>query len=311
MKEGFDDLKRDCQRRKLEIPKTDYETHKLTQLLCNLASRKGCWYKKCDETLAEHLPLREHHRALITHSLFVTLTGSIVARALEEATYQSTKSRTGRPLDLLCDRYFVRRLLCHDSSKTSDIEAAAYSGIMAVFMEKEVIANGNDALARTHEKASNAATVTTPLAKGDDKMAPILTAMANHGFTHHYEKNDHHPEYYKDGPVSEIPLIEAIIDGLACIMERVHAHSSVAEWIGMFNVDRFKKQPDNLRLATGVLNHLKTYITDAEYQDMLQLRKIIAGLIGVSVKWGVVKTTKQCGHDCVRSDDPELLDHFK
>ncbi|KAK2814241.1 hypothetical protein Q5P01_000688 [Channa striata] len=91
------------------------------------------------ERFGERLPLREHHRAFLTHNAFVTMIGAVVARALEQATRERAtaalqlksdkKVRADDPevleltLDLLADRYYVRNIVCHDSSKTSALEA--------------------------------------------------------------------------------------------------------------------------------------------------------------------------------------------
>lgn len=312
MNEHLHTLKNECRRRKLEIPKTDYATANITQLLCNLASRdkktNKHWIQSCDDTLALCLPLREHHRALISHSLFVTMTGSVVARALEEATYQERKAGD-RPLDLLCDRYFVRNLLCHDSSKTSIVEASAYSGIMAVFMEKEEIAKGDKNLEAVHKAAAK--DFSPQSAASQDEMGPILTSMANFGFKHHYETNNHHLEYYKGEAMADCSVIEAIIDGLACVLERDGTHSTAQDWIDKFYVNKFRN-PRNLRLAKGVISALKTHITKEEYQDLIMFRTLVARVIGASTKWGFVQTTAEvCGHECTFADDRDLQSYFK
>ncbi|KAM7406642.1 hypothetical protein PAMP_001009 [Pampus punctatissimus] len=66
--------------------------------------------------------------------MFVTMIGAVVARALEQGTWDCEDT-----LDLLANRHFVRRITCHDSSKTSTVEAVAYLGIMAVHLEKEAL----------------------------------------------------------------------------------------------------------------------------------------------------------------------------
>lgn len=107
------------------LPETRYSTHKLVRTLCT-AAENNTWNDKCEKALVDHLPVREHHKAFLSHNMYVTMIGTLVARALEQATYH-----TDNPLDLLADRYYVRQIASHDSSKTSKMEASAYSGIIA------------------------------------------------------------------------------------------------------------------------------------------------------------------------------------
>ncbi|KAI4797398.1 hypothetical protein KUCAC02_025127 [Chaenocephalus aceratus] len=170
---------------KIEVPVTQYATSKLVTSLCS-AANANVWSPECEKALAENLPLREHNRAFLSHNMFVTIIGALVARALEQATRDCEKS-----LDLLADRYYVRSITCHDSSKTSAIEAAAYSGLMAVHMEKEaLIANEKKRLKfnkRNGSKQSEEEAKACSLARLYTDTDAITTDMANFGFKHHYE----------------------------------------------------------------------------------------------------------------------------
>lgn len=275
----FEELKNACKRRKLNIPETKYPTHKLVHLLSTLAQRsdkKDTWDDKCEEILATQLPLREHHRALISHSVMVTVIGAIAARALEEATWRNCS----RPLDLLADRYYIRDILCHDSSKTSAVEAAAYSGIMAVHMELKEIGDGVNAQAATAHR--------------DVDIPQVLTSMANVGFKHHYEHNKHHVEYYNGEEMSDMSVIEAIVDGLACVFERSKDHKNVADWIGMYRTDKFRNHKRNKALADNVLKILAQYVTGYDYEQLMQLRGVLFNVVGESTPWSYVKMDACC-----------------
>ena len=93
-----------CNKRKLKIvlPVTPHTTSKLVHVLCSAAGA-NVWPDECEEALRACLPLREHHKALLSHTMFVTMIGTLVARALEQDTRKS-----GNTLDLLADRYHGR-----------------------------------------------------------------------------------------------------------------------------------------------------------------------------------------------------------
>lgn len=152
--------------------------------------------------------------------MFVTVIGAMVARALEQATRGCEDT-----LDLLADRYYVRSIACHDSSKTSAIEAAAYASIMAL----AVNARKRHQLNKRHgSNQTKDETKACSLDKFSDTDA-VTTTMANLGFKHHCEKNPHHPEYFPGGEMDDMNLVEAIVNGLACIFERNKDHTLLAE----------------------------------------------------------------------------------
>lgn len=138
--------------------------------------------------------------------MFVTMIRAVVARALQEATAHSKLT-----LNLLADRYYVRNILCHDSSKTSPVEASAYSGIFAVHLEMEYMEQCNKRARSKGVKSlddhvsprTKDATLGTMYAKSGD----ILTTMANLGFKHHYENNSHHIEHFEGGAMDELNLV--------------------------------------------------------------------------------------------------------
>lgn len=239
------------------------------------------------------LPLREHHKAFLSHNMFVTVIGAVVARALEQATRTCEDT-----LDLLADRYYVRSIACHDSSKTSAIEAAAYSGIMAVHMDKEaaavnkkkrILLNKRYGGSQTEEEVQACSLEKLYIDNTDD-----MSAMANIGFKHHYEKNPHHPEHFHQDEIDDMNLVEAIVDGLACIFERNTAHTNVKTWLDMYNVERFKGQ--NKDLAVNIIEALGMYITAADYTTLQTFRGSIFSIIGKSIPWSRVTMTECCNH---------------
>lgn len=238
--------------------------------LCS-AAKTGRWNETCEQALVDTLPVREHHAALISHNLMVTGVGALVARALQETTR----------LDLLADRYFVRRMICHDSSKTSSIEASSYSGIIAVHLEQ------NNMLARR----SKATESESPLAHAKaatlkalyDNVPEVLTAMANIGFEHHYEKNPHHPEHFADEPMNNTSLVESIVDGLAVILER-QKPADVEEWLGAYNTQRYTHE-ENVTSANAIIRALGESLTTADYAALVRFRAIVLDMIGESAPW--------------------------
>lgn len=238
-----------------------YQTANLVSLICLLYEKNlpEHEHQQCDEAVKQCLPVREHNAAFMTHSMFVTMVGMVVARALEQAN-AAVKSK--KPWDdLLLNRYYVRNITTHDSSKTSVLETAAYSGIMAYFIEK-------DQKCRHHE--------------GIDSHA-ILTPMANHGFYHHYAHNSHHPQHNAHGPMTELDVIEAVVDGLACTLER-QTYENADKWISGYFVARFSHDK-NLLFAQCVLNALKKYITDADYQALINFRSAVHAITGTFLPW--------------------------
>lgn len=122
----------------------------------------------------------------------------------------------------------------------------------------------------------------------------LTTAMANFGFKHHYEMNPHHPEYFPGGEMEDMNLVEAIVDGLACIFERNENHTDVHSWLKMHYADRFKGR--NKELAQNIIEALKNYITDADYKALETFRRSIFSIIGESIPWSHVMMTGCCNH---------------
>ena len=171
---------------KIYVPQTSYATAKLVQTLCSV-KESGFWNRTCERALVEHLPLREHHGAFLSHNMFVTMIGAVVARALEQAT-----SGHEDTLDLLADRYYVRSIACHDSSKTSAMEAVAYSGIMAVHIEKDTLVDSikkRPVLNRHYGGRTEEEIKASILEKFYIDPNALRAPMANFGFKHHYENN--------------------------------------------------------------------------------------------------------------------------
>ncbi|KAE8277837.1 hypothetical protein D5F01_LYC24108 [Larimichthys crocea] len=264
---------------KINVPTTPYATTKLVHALCS-AAKANVWDSECEKILAECLPLREHHKAFLSHNMFVTMIGAVVARALE----QGTRGCEDAP-DLLANRHFVRSIACHDSSKTSTIEAAAYSGIMAVNLEKE-------ALVSNAKKPHGQKDASCSLNKLYTDTEALTTAMANFGFKHHYENNPHHPEHFHEGEMGDMNLVEAIVDGLACIFERNKTHTDVHSWLSLYYIDRFKGR--NKASARKIMEALKLHITGADYKALEDFRRSIFTVIGESVPWSRVVMTECC-----------------
>lgn len=275
---------------KIEVPQTQYSTIKLVHSLCS-AANANAWSPECEKALVEHLPLREHHKAFLSHNMFVTMIGAVVARALEQATRNCKDT-----LDLLADRYYVRSIACHDSSKTSTVEAAAYSGIMALHMELEARSLCADKRAKLNKRygctqSPDEVKIGSQTDQSNDFDA-LKTAMANFGFKHHYENNPHHPEHFLGDEMDDMNLVEAIVDGLACIFERNKNHTNVHSWLNMYNVDRFKDH--NKSLAGTIMTALDLYITDADYTALKTFRDAIFSIIGESIPWSRVMMTECC-----------------
>lgn len=288
----------------IDVPATPYATGKLVHALCTLATA-NFWSPECEKALVDGLPLREHNKAFLSHNIFVTMIGALVARALEQATrnYEDT-------LDLLADRYYVRSIACHDSSKTSTIEAAAYAGIMAVHMEKEALVVNAKKLHRLNKRYGLNQTEEEEKACSLDKLYTdtdaLTTDMANFGFKHHYEMNPHHPEHFSEGKMDGMNLVEAIVDGLACIFERRKDHTDVDSWLSMYHVDRFKS--DNKDLAQNIIHALKRYITDADYKALEVFRGSIFSIIGESIPWSHVTMTECCNHKAQQDNHVPVRD---
>ncbi|KAL3977646.1 CD58 antigen [Sarotherodon galilaeus] len=278
MKEHYNKLLKISKAHRMKFePVTDergYQTANLVTLICRLCEKRH-GADECEDAMKACLPIREHHVALLTHTMFVTMVGTIVARALEQASVGVTDSPWS---DLLADRYYVRDLLIHHSSKTSDIESTAYSGIMAYFMEKEAI----------EAQAKKGGLKYDHHAHIDGKT--VLTAMANQGFYHHYTRNPHHPEHKGSAEMNEPAVIEAVVDGLACILERGNEEelNTALDWIGKYKTIRFPHE-SNSTFAGCVLNALKQYITDIDFKLLMNFRRAVHALTGTYVAWGRVE----------------------
>lgn len=245
-----------------------YLTANLVTLICRLYEKNILdAQEQCDEAVKECLPVREHNAAYMTHSLFVTMVGMVVARALEQA---NAAVGSGKWDDLLLNRYYVRNITTHDSSKTSALETAAYSGIMAYFMEKEQKCPHHEGI----------------------EAESVINHMANYGVHHHYAHNPHHPQHNAGGPMEELDVIEAVVDGLACTLERKN-YKNATGWIDGYFVKKFADKK-NLDFAQCIINALKIYITDADYQALLAFRRAVHAITGAYVPWTCeVKVTRE------------------
>nr|BBA49225.1 hypothetical protein [Oryzias latipes] len=277
------------------------------------------WNREFENALANYLPVREHHVAFLTHNMVVTMIGAVVARALEQATRSGAAKRLGDgadeselrglTLDLLADRHYVRNIACHDCSKTSEVEDVAYSGIMAVNMTRALLEesfkrrcrlSGSPTGSKTDDSYKDHATMTAP--------------MANIGFRHHYENNQHHPEHYtnSDKRMPGVYVVEAVVDGLACVFERVKP-PHVKAWLGMFSKERFP-HPQNKDLARMVLDALQEYITDADYTALEAFRASVFAITGESCPWARVSMTSCCDHRPLEGDrysEKDLSTYFE
>lgn len=275
---------------KLDVPTTPHRTVKLVHALCS-AANANVWSPECEKALVESLPVREHHKAFLSHNMYVTMIGAVVARALEQATRDCEDT-----LDLLADRHYVRSIACHDSSRTSTVEAAAYSGIMAIHMEKEALLANTKKQHQCGKRHGSGQTGEEAKVSTLDKLYTdtdaLTTAMANFGFKHHFDTNPHHPEHFPGGEMNDMNLVEAIVDGLACIFERNKSHTDVRSWLKMYHIDRFKGP--NKELAQNIIEALKLYITDADYKAIDAFRGSIVSIIGESIPWSRVTMTEGC-----------------
>lgn len=92
-----------------------YQTANLVTLICRLYEKNlpEEEHDQCDEAVKKCLPVREHHAAFMTHSMFVTMVGMIVARALEQANAAvGSKKNLGRfaPEQVLREKHNHSRL---------------------------------------------------------------------------------------------------------------------------------------------------------------------------------------------------------
>ena len=94
--------------------------------------------------------------------------------------------------------------------------------------------------------------------------------------------------------MDDMNLVEAVVDGLACIFERNKTHTNVHSWLNMYFVGRFKGQ--NKDLALNIIEALRIYITDADYTALHSFRASIFSIIGESIPWSRVMMTECCNH---------------
>ena len=300
-----------CNKRKLKIvlPVTPHTTSKLVHVLCSAAGA-NVWPDECEEALRACLPLREHHKALLSHTMFVTMIGTLVARALEQDTRNS-----GNTLDLLADRHYVRSIMCHDSSKTSKMEATAYAGIMAVHMEMNALADKAKERQAPNQRCGSKLSQEDTRAHSWDNIYrdpdALITPMANFGLKHHYKENPHHPEHFtQGGAMCDMNLVEAIVDGLACIFEGSKGHKDVHSWLDMYKVERFR-DARNKNSAREILEALKTHVTEDDYKALSIFRWSIDAIVGESPLWSRVNMDACCTHTVNKGDQRDLLSCYR
>lgn len=110
--------------------------------------------------------------------------------------------------------------------------------------------------------------------------------------------------------MSDVAVIESIVDGLACIFEPNKPHTSIEEWIGCYNPCRYTHEP-NRTLAAGVLKALKSHINLHEYEQLKVFRKCVFAILRESVPWGPIETHLQCFNTYEKSETRDLSEYFQ
>ena len=124
-----------------------------------------------------------------------------------------------------------------------------------------------------------------------DKESELKTMMANFGFKHHFEHNRHHPEHYCGKSMADIQVVHAVVDGLACILERKHV-SSIKQWLDTFHAGGLRGR--NLTLVQAVLQALDETLTETDFLNLTDFKRTIQMLIGESPVWSQIVMSVAC-----------------
>ena len=247
--------------------KTQHKTTIMSEALTRIA-QSGKWNDACEEALTTGLPVEHHHRATVTHCIYVQIIGLIVARCIKEFEEGNVA--------LLKDRLYVRDLMGHDLSKTSKVELAAYSGIMAIFMERNNIREGVTSSAHN------------PGLESDQDVQKLTTRLSEIGLSEHYRKNKHHLEHHEKTTHLELRVVvEIIVEGLACILETSDQHTDKYSWLKMFTMERF--QHPNKSTALRAMDAISTKLTDEDYNRLMILKSLLSDLLGDTLPWGYIR----------------------
>lgn len=260
----------------VRLPITDHPTWKLVYALSS-AAQNNCWTPNLEDMLGKLLPLREHHMAVLSHNMFVTMIGTVVALAFEKGP-----SKRGEKLNLLNNRYYVRNILSHDSSKTSIMEATICSGIMAMHIDKRTADEHAKMQASCHaQKGDDESPHDGKPSYDDNTVHEITTAMANMGVQHFRQTNSCHRQDFTAPRMNHVKLIETIVNDLARAFEIRDTHTDVDSWLDMVNLEKLHE--DNKQQAQKFLSVLRKQITWDDYCNLLTFRLAVKCLLGKSL----------------------------
>ena len=229
--------------------KTQHKTTILSEALTRIA-KSGKWNDACEEALTTGLPVEHHHRATVKHCIYVQIIGLLVSRCIKDFEEGN--------VSLLKDRLYVRELMCQNLSKTSKVQVSAYSGIMAIFMERNNIREGVSSISHN------------PGLVSDQDVQKLTTRLAEIGLPDEH----HHESTHLELRV----VVEMIVNGLACILERSDEHTDKDSWLKMFAMERF--QHPNKSTALRAMEAISTKLTEEDYNRLMTLKTLLCDLLG-------------------------------
>ncbi|UMM52688.1 protein ORF10 [Lake sturgeon herpesvirus] len=137
---------------------------------------------------------------------------------------------------------FIERLFEHDASKLqSRQEMTAYS-LMFVLQDNRLFISEAD-------------------------MVEGLRVFKDVGCAHHYKENSHHPEH---GPMSADSVLECVIDGLACILER-QSPDTPTELFDKYFLNRHKDNKERTEVEE-CLNQMRDRCKDISHEVWLGIK---------------------------------------
>ena len=237
---------------------TEHKTTILSEALVRIA-QSGEWNESCEEALTTGLPVEHHHRATVVHCIYVQIIGLLVSRCIKEFE--------GGRVALLKDRLYVRALMGHDVSKTGKVEAAAYSGIMAIIMERNNIVEGLSSVANN------------PGLESDRDVRDLTARLAEIGLPVYRQMNQQHSERRHESVRLELRVVvEMMADGLACILETSNEHADRHSWLKALTMERFQR-PDR-STAQRVMDAISAKLREEDYNRLVTLKALLCKLLG-------------------------------
>ncbi|ADA57798.1 protein ORF35 [Anguillid herpesvirus 1] len=217
-----------------------YGPFEVAKFLVAVPERK--WTEEHTNMMNAALGVEAHLHATVSHKIFVVGTAQL---------FQQLWHGIKRMPDM------INSVFDHDASKLTLLERIVY-GLMMSVQESLTLS----------EAGQPVVSAFTP-----DLVKEMYRWIVQKGFNHHYVLNQHHPQHWGMLPMSEAAVREAVIDGLAVVLERVPTITTVEDLLSRYRIPKNHNEP----MFRAVLNDFRR--AAGNNVDLPAVRKLLTDLV--------------------------------